>query len=114
MTGVRWAMAEGQQDEAAGTSSYVLVANTGAAATVRVTLLMEDGSPNVTRDFVVAANSRFNVDIGAFFPQSAGRRFGAIVESVTGSPIVVERATYSDAGGVAWAAGGNALATRLQ
>ena len=114
LTGIRWAMAEGQQDRETGMSSYVLVANTGGAATVRVTLLMEDGSPNVTRDFVVGANSRFNVDIGAFFPEAAGRRFGAIVESMTGSPIVVERATYSDAAGVTWAAGGNALATRLQ
>ena len=39
-----------------------------------------------------------------------------IVESVGGAPvqIVVERAMYSDAGGVHWAAGTNALATKLQ
>ena len=39
-----------------------------------------------------------------------------IVESVGGAPvqIVVERAMYSNAGGVRWAAGTNALATKLQ
>jgi len=112
-SGTRWATADGEQNAATGTSSFLLIVATGGTATVRVTLLMEDGSPNLTRDFVVGANSRFNVDVGAFFPQAAGKRFGALVESVTGSPIVVERATYSDAGGVTWAAGANALATRL-
>ena len=43
------------------------------------------------------------------------RRFGAIVESLGAQPaeIVVERAMYSNAGGVQWAAGTNTLATRL-
>ena len=52
----------------------------------------------------------------AAFPQRPDRRFGAIVESVGATPaqIVVERAMYSNAGGVMWAAGTNALATRLQ
>ena len=55
----------------------------------------------------------------AAFPaadRAAGKRFGAIVESLGGAPaeIVVERAMYSDAGGAHWAAGTNALATRLR
>ena len=39
-----------------------------------------------------------------------------LVESIGATPaqIVVERAMYSDAGGVRWAAGTNALATKLQ
>jgi hypothetical protein len=39
-----------------------------------------------------------------------------VVESLGPTPvqIVVERAMYSNAGGVQWAAGTNALATRLQ
>ena len=32
----------------------------------------------------------------------------------TGVPIVVERATYSDAAGVFWAAGSNQVATRVR
>jgi hypothetical protein len=44
-----------------------------------------------------------------------GKRFGVTVESLGATPaqLVVERAMYSDAGGVTWAAGSNALATRL-
>ena len=54
--------------------------------------------------------------MGTEFPAARGRVFGAIVESVGASPvqIVVERAVYYDAGGVVWAAGTNALATKLQ
>ena len=54
--------------------------------------------------------------VGAFFPQAATRRFGAVVESLGTTPaqIVVERAMYWDAAGQAWAAGTNALATKLQ
>jgi hypothetical protein len=37
--------------------------------------------------------------------------FGALIEST--QPIFVERSVYSDAGGVTWAAGTNATATRL-
>ena len=54
--------------------------------------------------------------VGAFFQQAAGKRFGAIVESLGTTPaqIVVERAMYWDAAGQRWAAGTNALATKLQ
>jgi hypothetical protein len=64
----------------------------------------------------VLGNSRFNVDVRAEFPAAIGRQFGVIVESLGASPaqLVVERAMYSDALGVTWAAGTNALATRLQ
>jgi hypothetical protein len=55
------------------------------------------------------------VDV-ATFPTSANRRYGAVVESLGATPaqIVVERAQYWDANGVSWAAGTNALATKLQ
>ena len=48
------------------------------------------------------------------------RRFGAIVESLApaaggaAAQIVVERAMYSNAGGVDWAAGTNALGMRMR
>jgi hypothetical protein len=53
--------------------------------------------------------------VGSDFPSAQGRRFGVIVESTGTTPaqIVVERAMYSDAGGVTWAAGTNSLATRI-
>jgi hypothetical protein len=82
---------------------------------VTVTLAYEDGGTEA-KTFSVAGNSRFNVAVAVEFPNAAGRRFGAIVESTGGTPaqIVVERAMYSNAGGVVWAAGTNALATKLQ
>lgn len=38
----------------------------------------------------------------------------AVIESTNGVPIIVERAMYWDAAGQSWAAGTNALGTKLQ
>lgn len=114
-TGTRWALADGEAGGPDGAQTYILIANTGGAqGQVRVTLCFEDGS-TVTRTFTLAASSRFNVDVTSEFPAAAGRRFGAIVESLGGSPIpiVVERAMYTSVGGVLWSGGTNALGTRL-
>ena len=95
--------------------TYILLANTSAApGTVKVTLLFEDGTSAV-KEFDVAARSRFNVAVRTEFPGALNKRFGAIVESLGTAPaqIVVERAMYWDALGQHWAAGTNALATRL-
>jgi subtilisin-like proprotein convertase family protein len=111
--GRTWALAEGEQGGGPGYETYILVANTLAAATdIEVTLYFEDGTPPLARTFNVAANARFNVAVSAEFPAAVGKRFGAIVRAL-GDPagIVVERAMYSGAG---WAAGTNALATKLQ
>ena len=63
-----------------------------------------------------AGSSRFNVAVASDFPDAKGKRFGAIVESQGSAPdnIVVERAMYSNADGVKWAAGTNAVGTRLR
>jgi len=118
-TGTRWAVAEGEVGGARETETYVLVANTSpVAGTIRATVLFEDGTAPIAREYAVNANARFNIAPAAdeFFPETRGKRFGMIVESIGGAPIqiVVERAMYSDAGGVNWAAGTNALATKLQ
>jgi hypothetical protein len=75
-----------------------------------------DNDLSTTRSFPLAASSRFNIDMRAEFPQTVNRRFGVLVESVGSPPaqLLVERAMYSNAGGVRWAAGTNALATKLQ
>lgn len=115
-TGTLWALADGEVGGASQVETYVLLANTSAyAGQARVTLVFEDGT-STSRDFPVLANSRFNVAIAAEFPQAANRRFGTLVESLGATParFVVERAMYSDAGGTWWAAGTNALATRLR
>ncbi len=108
------ALAEGESGGPLNTQTYVLIANpTDSSASVRVTVLSESGAPE-TQTYTVGANSRFNIALGApgFFPSAAGTRVGLLVES-TDVPVVVERAMYWDVAGQAWAAGTNAVATRL-
>ena len=82
-TGEKWGLAEGEVGGANSTETYILLANTsGTAGLVRVTLTFEDGSPQVTRDINVAANSRANVAVAFDFPEAVGKRFGAVVESI--------------------------------
>lgn len=116
-TGTRWALAEGEVGGPRETETYVLVANTSSlAGTIRATVLFEDGTAALAKDFAVGASTRVNIAPFVDFPETRGKRFGMIVESIGGAPIqiVVERAMYSNSGGVHWAAGTNALATRLQ
>ena len=96
--------------------TYILVANTSDwDATVKVTLYFAF-APSVERMFPVKARSRFNVDVRAEFPDAINQQFSAIVESVGETPaqLVVERAMYWNAAGQFWAAGTNALATKIQ
>ncbi len=124
-TGTRWALAEGEQGGTRSTETYILIANTSPFdGQARVTLHFEDGT-SAQQVVAVSANSRSNVAVGA--PTTSGgfgatvqnRRFGAVIESLVlagagqAAQLVVERAMYSNAGGVVWAAGTNALATKL-
>lgn len=116
-TGTRWALAEGEVGTARRTETYILIANTSASpGDVKVTLFFEDGTTAAQTYASISGKSRFNVPVASFFPQAEGKRFGAVVESLGTIPaqIVVERAMYWNADGVAWAAGTNALATRLK
>jgi hypothetical protein len=116
-TGTRWAMAEGEIGGSRNIETYVLIANTSSFdGTAQVTVLFDDGTAPLTRTFPLKANSRANVAPAADFPATVGKRFGILIESIGTTPaqIVVERAMYSDAEGVHWAAGTNALATKLQ
>jgi hypothetical protein len=61
----------------------------------------------------VTPNSRRNIYVNVEVPQLVNESFGAVVEVTNGVPIAVERAMYSNALGVVWAAGANVLATRL-
>ncbi|BCS34401.1 hypothetical protein TBR22_A36310 [Luteitalea sp. TBR-22] len=115
--GTRWAVAEGEVDKARTVETYYLIANVSdTPATLRVSLLFDDGRVSVQEFTGVAARSRFNVPVGVVFPDADGRRFGALIESTGPSPanIVVERAMYWDAAGQKWAAGTNALGTVLR
>ncbi len=107
-----WGLAEGEQGGPGNRQTFILIANTAAvSSSVNVQLVFEGGGTS-TRTFTVAPKSRFNVDVGVEFPAAAGRRFGALVGCFNVGPdLVVERAMYSNAAGVVWAAGTNALAT---
>lgn len=115
-TGIKWAVAEGEVGGTTNAQTYLLIANTGGTAgKAKVTLMFESGTTaSTTVD--LAPYSRSSVDVRAVFKESVGKRFGAVIESIgtTPVPIVVERAMYGDSGGVSWAAGTNALATKLQ
>jgi hypothetical protein len=116
-TAARWALAGGESGGARGVMTYILIANTSPFADdARVTLVFEDGT-RATRTFSLPPNSRFNVSVAEEFPAADGRRFGALVEMIgtggTKAQVVVERAIYSDAGSVKWAAGTNAIGTPL-
>lgn len=115
-TGALWALAEGEVGGARNVDTYILVANTSSfVARARVTLRFEDGI-ETTREFEIPPQSRFNVDVRSEFPGAVGKRFGSLVEAV-GAPsaeLVVERAMYWSVAGQVWAAGTNALATRLR
>ena len=98
------------------TETYILIANVSdrqGVATVR--LHFEDGTTAV-KEFNLAALSRINVIASIDFPQSAGKLFSVVVESTGPNPvdIVVERAMYSNGNGATWAAGTNAVGTKLQ
>lgn len=123
VTGTLWGVGGGLvDDDAARHDTYVLIANTSShEARVLVNVLFDDGTPAVAREFLLAPTSRFNVDMRREFGASGvvDRGFGVTVESLphAGRPpaqIVVEEAMYNDALGSPWAAGSNALATRLR
>jgi len=116
VTGTRWAVAEGESGGPNGKQTFILIANTSTfAGTARVVLLFEDGT-TMEKLFPLPASSRTNVSVDIDFPGAAGRRYGALIETQGATPaeIVVERAMYSNANGIFWAAGTNALATKLQ
>ena len=110
-------MAEGEAGGAFATETYILVANTSpTAGTARISVIVE-GGVTLVADIALPANSRTNVPVNdSTFGGVAGQRFGAVVESigVVRAQIVVERAMYSNAGGIVWAAGTAALGTPLQ
>ncbi len=118
-TGTRWGLAEGRNGGPRAFETYILVANpSDQDATVTVTFLLPDGTTQVLdRDdqgsspLVVKGNSRYTVPPW----QMPSGEFGAVVESTSGAPIVVERAMYwTPPGGTPWAGGSNATAVRLR
>jgi hypothetical protein len=114
-TGRHWGLAEGRAGGANAYQTFILLANPGSdPADVTVRFLRTSGAPLV-KTFTVPPTRRFNIsitgDAGSMVPELANEAFGAAIAST--QPIAVERAMYSDANGVVWAAGTSATATRL-
>ena len=112
--GARWGLAEGRVGMAQGFESYILLANANAtqAADVRITFLRAVGAP-VVKTYTVNPTTRFSVQVSTMAPELVNETFGALIEVTNGVGITVERAMYSNALGQVWAAGTNALGTRL-
>ena len=112
--GTRWGLAEGRVGGSNAAQTFILLANAGTdTASVTITFLRTTGAP-VNKTFTVRPRSRYTVSIAgpaSDVPELADEAFGARIEA--SRPIVVERAMYSNALGVTWAAGTNATATRL-
>jgi hypothetical protein len=111
-TGRRWALAEGQVGGDEQAETYVLIANpTSMSGLATLTLVPEGPAAAETHTVALPANSRVNVSMSQY-PGIRNTRFATLVES-DGPDIVVERAMYTSANGVVWAAGTAAIATRL-
>jgi hypothetical protein len=112
--GTKWGLAEGRVGGANAAQTYILIANPGtSAADITATFLRANGT-TVVKAFTVPPTSRFNIAVigaGGNVPELADESFGAVIEST--QPVIVERSMYTNAGGVVWAAGTNATATRL-
>jgi YVTN family beta-propeller protein/autotransporter-associated beta strand protein len=112
--GTAWGLAEGRVGGGHNAQTYILIANPGTApADVTATFLRTNGT-TVVKTFPVAAASRFTIAVngpGSHVPELTDELFGTTITST--QPVIVERALYTDAGGVTWAAGTVATATRL-
>jgi hypothetical protein len=110
----RWGLAEGRTGGDRSFQTFILIGNTtNTSSTVRVTFLRTGGGPTIEKQYNIPANSRFNVDVSTMVPELANQEFGALVEVIAGAPVIVERALYSNSGGVLFAAGTASQAVRL-
>lgn len=109
----RWALAEGRVGGPNGFQTYILVANPSVTvADITLTILRTTGAP-IVKTFAIPANGRLTITTGpgSMVPELADESFGATI--VADRPVFVERALYSNAGGVFWASGSAATATPL-
>jgi hypothetical protein len=110
-TAPRWALAEGRVGGPFAFQTFVLVANPGTTvANLTLTFLRTTGAP-ITKTAVVAAGGRLTITTGpgSMVPELADESFGIVVAS--DQPVFAERALYSNANNVFWAAGSAATAT---
>ena len=101
-----WYLAEGATHS--GFSLFYLIQNPGSAATtVQVTYLLPAPAAPIVKSYPVAANSRFNIWVNQEGGPLASTDVSAVITAPAGTPIIVERAMYRDAGGQVFGAGHN-------
>ena len=84
--GMKWGLAEGRAGGDARFQTYILIGNTtNDASDVRVTFLRTGGGATIEKQYIIPANSRFNVDVSGDVPELANQEFGAIVEVIAGA-----------------------------
>ncbi len=102
-----WYLAEGATHS--GFNLFYLVQNPGNAdASIAVTYLLPGGAPPITKTYAVAANSRQNIWVNAEaagIPALAATDVSAVLRSINGVPVIVERAMYLDTPGRPFGAG---------
>ena len=110
----RWGLAEGRVGGPFAFQTFVLVANPDAtAANMTLTFLRTTGAP-IVKTFVGARRrppDDHHRARAALVPELADESFGVVMAS--DRPVFAERALYSNASGVFWAAGSAATATPL-
>ena len=112
-TALRWGLAEGRVGGPNAFQTFILVANPDVtAANITLTILRTTGAP-IVKTLAVPAGGRLTITTGpgSAVPELADESFGATI--VSDRPVFAERALYSNASGVFWAAGSAATATPL-
>jgi hypothetical protein len=94
---LQWFLAEGATH--GFFSLFYLIQNPSAttAAQIRIRFLLPSGSP-LERDYPVGPNSRFTLAVDEI-PELASTDVSAVITSLNGVPVIVERAMYSSAAG---------------
>jgi hypothetical protein len=103
-----WYLSEGATHS--GFDLFYLVQNPNdSVVTIEVRYLLPQGAPMV-KTYDVAANSRFNIWVDYEDFQLSNTDVSAVITSLTGQPIIVERAMYANSGGRFFGAGHNGAA----
>ena len=123
-TGTNWALAEGQEGGGQKYKTFVLIANPSTSdASVRLPHAARRRTAGhhlraVHRARQLALHLLRGATGGMRRPRSRqlqdGELFGIQLESINGTPIVIERALYWDFGGEAYSAGTNETGIRIK
>jgi hypothetical protein len=111
----RWVVADGENGGPQAAETFVLIANTAATETTATIKVLRENAAPLTRTMTLPAESRTNVRI---HPENGfpllNERFAVVVAGADGAQLVVERSSYTNANGIVWSAGSNALGTELR